>query len=261
MKVFSWLFILLAFYFTSCTPQRAATNTYLLNVADTSGNDMVGFKQPLIKQGDLLSIRVYSAALGTVDEIKVDAPYNLTEKAIPQTTIGGVTTGFLVDPAGNVDYPTLGLIKAEGLTKEQLAEHIKAKLSPVLNQPTVVVRYLNYRVTVLGEVGSPSSVVLPTERVTILEALGLAGDITEFGRKDNVKVMRETNGKREIGTINLTSGDMLTSPYFQLQQNDVVFVEQTRRRLRQQDQQVLVQQIGIASSVITAVALILNFLK
>jgi polysaccharide biosynthesis/export protein len=89
----------------------------------------------------------------------------------------------------------------------------------------------------------------------------LAGDITDFGKRASVKILRENNNQREIGTVNLTSKDLFTSPYYHLQQNDVVFVEQESRKIRQQEQQNLAQQIGIATSIITAIALILNFIK
>jgi polysaccharide export outer membrane protein len=194
---------------------------------------------------------VYSTAVGTTPE--ADAPYNLTDQ--------GGSSGFLVDLNGNIEYPQIGLIHVEGLTKEEVANIIKKKFETQLNNPSVVVRFVNYRITVLGEVGGPSTFTIPTERITILEALGLAGDITEFGRKDNVKVIRENNGLREIGTIDLTSKDMFLSPYYRLKQNDVVLVEQTRRKIQQQEQQMLVQQIGIASSIITAIALVLNLIK
>ena len=125
-----------------------------------------------------------------------------------------------------------------------------------------MIRFLNYRISVLGEVHTPGTYTVATERVTILEALGLAGDITEFGKRDNIKVMREnTDGQREIGTINLTNSDMFNSPFFQLQQNDVVFVDQSERRQKLQNQQQILQQIGIATGIITILALTLNFLK
>jgi polysaccharide export outer membrane protein len=110
-------------------------------------------------------------------------------------------------------------------------------------------------------VGSSGTYTVPIDKVTILEALGLAGGITEFGKRDKVKVLRETNGQREIATIDLTSKDMFNSPFYYLQQNDVVFVEQTAKHRSQEDRQNLAQQIGIATSVITAIALILNFIK
>ena len=224
-----------------------------MDLTDTVGRDSIAF-QPVIQKGDLLTIRVYSASSGI--EPRADAPYNLPE----QGSVGG-TAGFLVDQDGNIDYPQLGRMTVEGLTREQLAEMIRLRLQDNLKQPFVIVRFLNYKITILGEVRSPGTFTLPTERVTILEALGLAGDITEFGQKNSVKVVREINGRREIGTLDLTSKDMFNSPYYRLQQNDVVFVEQTRRKITQQEQQVLAQQIGLASSIITAIALILNFLK
>jgi polysaccharide export outer membrane protein len=142
-----------------------------------------------------------------------------------------------------------------------VADLIKNKLQDQLIQPSVIVRFLNFKVSVLGEVNSPGTFTLPTERVTILEAIGLSGDITDFGRKNTVMVVRENNGQIERGTIDLTSSSMFSSPYYRLQQNDVVFVESNGKRLQQQQRQETAQQIGIATTIITAVALILNFIK
>lgn len=239
----------------SCRTQKQVTNNYLMNVHDTIIRDSIVFKQPVIQKGDLLSIRVYSLANGV--DPRADAPYNLVEGG----TGGNTGSGFLVDETGNIDYPQIGTMHVEGLTREQLAEEIKKKLADQLNQPSVVVRFLNFRFTVLGEVGRPGTITVPTERINLLEALGLAGDITEFGKKNTVKVIREINGQREIGTVDLTTHDLFNSPYYRLQQNDVVLVEQTARKLKQQDRQELLQQIGIASSIITAIALILNLIR
>ncbi len=252
MRIISLAFSTVLFLMVSCTVQRTVTNNYLQNTADTSGKDVVLPVKQLIQKNDLLSIRVYSTAIGSSPE--TDAPYNLVDQ-------GTSSAGFLVDVNGNIEYPQIGVIHVEGMTKEELADFIKKKFESDLKNPTVVVRFVNYRITVLGEVGNPSTFTLPTEHITILEALGLSGDITEFGRKDNVKVIRENNGLREIGSIDLTRKDMFLSPYFRLQQNDVVLVEQTRRKIKQQEQQMLVQQIGIASSIITAIALVLNLIK
>jgi polysaccharide export outer membrane protein len=212
----------------------------------------------LIQKGDLLSIRVFSKANGirTPDQTNADEPYNLQE----QGTSG--TTGFQVDQNGNIEYPQLGSLHVEGLTKEQTSDLIRSKLDTLLEQPSVIVRFLNFKISVLGEVKSPGTFTLPTERVTILEALGLSGDVTDFGRKNNVMVVREnSNGQIERGRIDLTSDSMFSSPFYRLQQNDVVFVESNGRKLQQQERQETAQQIGIATSIITAIALILNFIK
>ena len=241
--------------FSSCLGQRKSQRpNYLENVGDTSGREVVSFPEPVIQKNDLLSIQVYSASIRP----EVDAPYNL-----PQATAGGSTaqSGFLVNARGEINYPRIGTIKAEGLTKTQLADLIKQKLEGQLTDPAVLIRFVNYRVTILGEVNAPGSFTVPTERLTIFEALGLAGDITEFGRKNRVKVLRETNGQRETGIVDLTSKDLFHSPYYNLQQNDVVLVEQTGDRTRQREQQRIASQIGIASTIITTIALIISLTK
>jgi polysaccharide export outer membrane protein len=114
---------------------------------------------------------------------------------------------------------------------------------------------------VLGEVRSPGSFNVPTERVTLLEALGLAGDISDYGNKSVVRIAREKDGRLELGFVDLTSQDLFTSPYFRLQQNDVVFVEQNRRKLQQEERQNIAQQIQIATSIIATIAIILNIIR
>jgi polysaccharide export outer membrane protein len=194
--------------------------------------------------------------------INADAPYNLQEAGAAPG--GSTAAGFMVDQKGNIEYPQLGSLHIEGLSKEEVAGLIKSRIEgdTLLAGPVgVIVRFLNFKISVLGEVNSPGSFTLPTERVTILEALGLSGDVTEFGRKNNVMVVRENNGQVERGRIDLTSDSMFISPYYRLQQNDVVFVEATGRKFKQQERQETAQQIGLGVSIITAIALILNFIR
>jgi polysaccharide export outer membrane protein len=250
--------IILLFAAASCRTQKQVVNNYLQNIPDTTITDSILFKQPVIQKGDLLYIRVYSSAMGV--DPRVDAGYNLVEQSGGGAD-GMSTSGILVDEEGNFEYPQIGVIHAEGLTREQLAKTIKTKLEGQLSQPSVIVRFLNYRITVLGEVGRPGSFNAPTERINVFEALGLAGDITEFGLKNSVKVYREVNGERQIGTLDLTSKEIFNSPFYRLQQNDIVLVEQSRKKVKRQERQDVAQQIGIASSIITAIALILNLIK
>jgi polysaccharide biosynthesis/export protein len=256
MKFFSWICFLWAIImFSSCATQKRVPVNYLERVSDTSVV-VIEAANATIRTNDLLSIRVYSMSINPATDI----PYNLPETA--GAAGGPGSGGFLVDRNGFIEYPRIGTVKAAGLTREELAELIRMKLQDQLLQPSVVVRFLNYRFTVLGEVRTPGTFTVPSENVTILEALGLAGDVTEFGKRNQVKVMREReNGQREIATVDLTSTAMFSSPYFRLQQNDVVFVDQAERRLRQQEQQQVVQQIQIATGLITTIALILNFIK
>jgi polysaccharide biosynthesis/export protein len=249
------VFLAILFYASSCSTQKTALN-YLENSRDTSGKDMVNLQPPIVQKGDLLSIKVFSKANGL--DSKADAPYNLQEAS---SSGSSSVSGYMVDQNGNIEYPQLGPLHVEGLTREQVADLIKSKLEGQLEQPSVMVRFQNFKISVLGEVKSPGSFTLPTERVTILEAIGLSGDITEFGKRNTVMVVRENNGQIERGTIDLTSNTMFSSPYYRLQQNDVVFVESTGKRLKQEQRQEVAQQIGIGISIITAIALILNFIK
>src|SRR5258705_7736090 len=171
------LLLALPVYFISCGTQHKLPN-YLENVTDTTGKGEAKFPELLIQKNDQLSIQIYS--LSTLPE-KSDILYNL-----PSASAGGqgtMTGGYLVDANGNIEIPRLGSFHAEGLTKQELAAQIKKKLTePVelLKDPTVIIRFLNYKVTMLGQVSHEGVVNAPGERLTILEAIGLAGGITDY---------------------------------------------------------------------------------
>lgn len=255
MRLFSGFGLAIVCFLVSCRSQSGIIN-YLQQV-DSSGKYFLNLAEPRIQKNDLLSIKVYSQSA----DPRTDIPYNLPDQVLAGNPNTVNTAGFLVDVSGHIEYPMIGPIKVEGLTKSELAQLIKERLQNELKNPSVIVRFLNYRVTVLGEVRSPGTFTIPTERVTILEALGLAGDITDFGKRDTVKVAREVNGQMEIGYVSLNSGQVFNSPYYRLQQNDVIFVEQSRKRLEQEERQSVAQRVGIAASIVTAVALIINVIK
>ncbi|RYD95730.1 MAG: hypothetical protein EOP50_07560, partial [Sphingobacteriales bacterium] len=169
--------------------------------------------------------------------------------------------GYLVNVYGNIEMPRLGQVHVEGLTKTELEKTIKAKLTDVLTQPSVVIRFLNFRITVLGEVVRPGVQSVPTERLNILEAVGMAGGITEFGTIQRVRVLRENNGRRETAVLDLTSKKVFEDPYYQLQQNDVILVDQTDYKLRLGEQQRKTQQITFVLAIATSLALLYNILK
>lgn len=249
-----WIAAFCALLMTSCRTQRAVYN-YLEDVTDTSFKKNVFIAEPIIQKNDLLSIRVYSASLDPA----VDELYNMR---IQQGGGGSQQImGYLVDVAGYIEMPRIGKVKAEGLTKSQLETTVKERLSGELANPSVQVRFLNFRITVLGEVGAPGVLNIPTERLTILEAVGMAGGVTQFGKIKEVKILRENDGVRRMGTLDLTSQNIFTSEYYQLQQNDVVLVDQNRYKLRQTEQTRISQQIGFALSIITSIALLYNIFQ
>ncbi len=254
LRLITFLFIASAF-FSSCKTQQTVFG-YIENYNDTTIKDEVKYSEHIIQKDDLLSILVYSDA---ADGGLTDAMYNQIN-AGGSAAAAGAAQGYLVDNDGHLRFPRLGIIKALGLTKGQLSDVIRKKLDTVLTNPTVIVRLLNFRVTMLGEVTRPGTISLPGERLTILEAVGLSGDISIYGKKEDIVVIREVDGKVEYGKIDLSSKSIFQSPYFYLRQNDVVLVNPNKNKARLSDQ-VFNQRMGIAFSIINTIALLYNIFR
>jgi polysaccharide biosynthesis/export protein len=252
--------LVLSVYLVSCGTQQKLPG-YLENVKDTSGKEEVKTQELRIQKNDLLSIQVYS--LSTIPE-KSDVQYNLPCNNAAGAQTSANVCGFMVDVNGDIEYPRLGTFHVEGLTKLELAAQIKKRLTEpkvLLTDPNVIIRFLNYKVTVLGEVAHPGTINVPGERITILEAIGLSGDITLYGRKNTVKVIREVNNKREIGIIDLSSKNLFESPFYNLMQNDVVMVEPSKQRSKSTDQAIVQQRVGFVISIITAISVIYSIIR
>ncbi len=258
MKFFRILLLLsLPFYFFSCKTQQRLPY-YLDNINDSTGKGEVKFPDLKIQKGDLLSIQINS--LSTRPEVDVLYNFPVPPGAVAGSGGGsqsGSTTGYLVDSYGNIEHHRLGVFHAEGLTKYELAAEVKKRLTEpveILANPTVIIRYLNFHVTVLGQVGKEGPVTVPGERLTILEAVGLAGGITDYGKKNSVRVLREVNGQRETGIIDLSDKNLFESPYYNLMQNDVVLVAPTRQRMNDAEQQRAFQKISMGLTLVAAAA-------
>lgn len=162
------------------------------------------------------------------------APFNLTVPSTysPQGAVNWTSQSlqtYLVDNQGYIDYPVLGRIDVGGLTKSACEKMIREKIKPYLNEnenPVVTVRMSNYKISVLGEVANPGMFTVSNEKINILEALAQAGDLTIYGVRDRVRLIRENEkGRKEIHTLNLNDANLISSPYYYLQQNDIVYVE------------------------------------
>jgi polysaccharide export outer membrane protein len=264
MKLSGILLVAIVIFFVSCSSQKKVPYNYIEDTRDTTVNNAIKNFEPVIQKNDLLSIQVYSNS--TKPEIS-DALYNppaLSGAGAGTSSSGnsgGSANGYLVDINGDIKFPRLGTIHAEGLTKEQLADSVTTKIGNALENPVVIVRFLNYRISVLGEVGHPGTFPIPYEKVTIFEALSLAGDIPVTGKKTNVRVLREVNGNRQVGTIDLTSKDVFQSPYYNLQQNDVVLVDVKKSKATQIDEAKEMRRITLALSLISSFALLYNIFK
>jgi polysaccharide export outer membrane protein len=227
--------------------------------SDTTSINEIIVPELRIQKNDIISIQVYSAST----KPEIDELYNL--KTIVTTNAqGSNTNGFLVDMKGNIEYPRLGVFHVEGLTKDELALQIKKRLTEpivLLVDPTVLIRFQDLQITVLGQVNAPGLLKIPGEQITILEAIGLAGDINEYGKLDGVKVIRKVDNKIQTGIIDLTSNTLFSSPYFQLMQNDVIMVQASKKKLKKMEQDAVAQRIGFGISIITAFAFIFNIFK
>lgn len=145
-------------------------------------------------------------------------------------------SGYTINQEGNIDFPVLGAVHVGGMTREEVASHIKKELieNNLVKDPVVTVEYMNLTVTVLGEVANPGRFSIDKDRLTLLDALSMAGDLTIYGKRDNVSVQREEGGKQVMYKVNINSGkELYASPVYYLQQNDVIYVEPNSVRARQ----------------------------
>lgn len=214
---------------SSCVNSRktAYFNDVQNGIYKTSYNPPV----PVIHKNDLLSIFVSS--------VNMDATQIFNAPSLPTTTsasANGSTSqnvGYLVGDSGTIQFPVLGKIQAEGLTVKELTDNITDSLvaKKLLIEPLVTIRFLNFRVTVLGEVGNPTVITVPNEKISLLEAIGLAGDLTIYGKRDNVLLIREEEGKKIVRRIDLNAPETLTSAFYYLKSNDVIYVEPNKNKI------------------------------
>lgn len=180
---------------------------------------------PTIREDDLLIITVSAADMDAV------RPYNLlletrpTYGAVGNLSSNSQQQSYLVDNNGNIDFPILGRQLVAGKTRAELVDHLRELIAKDVRDPIVNVRIVNYKVTVLGEVNRPGSYTIEGERITLPEALGLAGDMTIYGKRKDVIILREIEGKKEHKIVDLTTVASLQSDYYYLKQNDVVYVQ------------------------------------
>lgn len=206
--------------------------TYFKNLQDSSQIKDIkaaNFIEPLIRPDDILSVNIQTIDPGTNATLNQG---NLQPSTGTGTNLAGATntSGYLVDKEGSIELPLLGKIKVSENTTTQARELVRDKAKIYYKNPTVQVRFSNFKITVLGEVSRPAPYILPNEKVSILDAIGLAGDLTIFGKRENVLLIRENNGKKEFYRFNLNSTDSFKSPAFYLQQNDIIYVEANKAK-------------------------------
>ena len=249
------LFYFLVFCFVvSCGPSRNLVYFSDLNENAEQSAKILNLPDTKIQPDDILSISV--STLNPESNALFNSGILLpTVTTLNNPTSTLVKEGYLVDKNGFISFPVLGQVKLGGLSKEEATRKMVTELKRYIKgEPLVNIRFLNFKVTVIGEVNNPSTLTISSDKINILEALGMAGDMTPYGKRENVLIIREKEGKRNITRINLNNKEALNSPYFYLQQNDVVYVEPSKAKaLAASTNRAYLPIITAATSLITIV--------
>ncbi len=188
--------------------------------------------EPKIEINDVLRINVSSSSVNE----EIVAPFQMPNQGQQGGGAGGgqnmSLTGYIVHPDGNIKFPVLGEVDVKGLTRSEIASSLERQIEAYVKDPIVDVRIVNFSVTVLGEVGNPGRVQVSDGRITIPELLAEVGDITYDGRRENILVIREVEGIKKVGKIDMTETNLFSSPFYYLKQNDIVYVEPSYRAVK-----------------------------
>ncbi|TDD75945.1 polysaccharide biosynthesis/export family protein [Flavobacterium caseinilyticum] len=177
-----------------------------------------------IQPDDLLMISVYAEDPEIAKSFSLNVSTGLTSVA----SKGSV---YLVDANGSIDFPTLGKMKVSGLTRTEVLDLLDAKISRYIKKPIISLSISNFKVSVQGEVGKPGTYPILSERITLIEALSMAGDLTVFGKRDNILIIREIDGVKSFNRVDITKAGFMNSPFYYLAQNDVVYVEPNQNKI------------------------------
>jgi polysaccharide export outer membrane protein len=265
---------LLLMIFSSCGNTRALV--YMQGKFDTAELSKVVYPEPIIQKGDILGIIVYS------DNPEATRIYNQSEITVAgssslagaggagggnQATGGGSISGaspsaggYMVDENGNIEFQGLGVIHVDSMTRAQLKDTLDARLKNFLTNPYYAIRFLNFKFTILGEVGKPGVYPIAGDHISLFDALGESGDMTFFARRDNILVIRQTLGKREFARLDITKPEILKSPYFYLHAGDVVIVEPNAKKVVANDQTTL-RNVSILTAIISTFAILYSIFR
>lgn len=253
-------FLVFLFYCLAigCHPKgKLRTEIYFNQHKDSLLALIVEKSEPTIQPGDKLDISVYA-----LDPLSV-AAFNI--KSLDQSGSGsGSSTGYLVDNDGTIGFPQLGRVLVKGYKQKQLVDTLTNKLSKFVNDPMVLVHFMNFKITIIGEVNSPKVLIFPEGKANLIEAIGMSGDLSVFARRDNIQVIREKDGRREFGEVDLLKINSFNSPYYNLQQNDIIYVQPNKSKSSNTDQ-TLFRSLSIITSVMSVIStifvLVINITK
>ena len=232
-------FLIAIIIFSSCTTYKNIP--YFTDVSDTSKPILAGtvpFKSPVIQVDDILSVNIQTLDQNLTSFLNsgsITPAISTSSTGYTNSPTAQVVTGYLVDKNGEIELPFAGKIKVLGLTTSEARDLIEKEVSKSFNNPVINVRFANFKITVLGEVARPSYYVVPNEKINIFDALGMAGDLTIYGRRENVMLIRDSLNGKQLIRLNLNSKDIVSSPYFYLKSNDIIYVEPSKAKIAATD--------------------------
>ena len=236
IKLCRYFGIAILFLAASCGSPRKAIYFNTHDKADSVITSVQSFPRPevIIKPDDIVAVNVSSVdAFTQADPVAIfnngGVNYNVEgQQRVGQAAQGTGLKGYLVDNEGYIDFPVIGKVKIGGLNPTEVKKVLAEKISNYLKSPVVEIRVINFKVNMLGELSRVGPVLVPNHKISILEAIAAAGDIPITGRRDNVLLIREKDGKQEFARLNLNSKSIFSSPYYYLQKNDILYVEPNR---------------------------------
>ncbi len=263
-------FVAILLTFTSCkTKEKANELNYLQNIDQLVTETSQKSAQSTIQIGDQFVIMITAKDMAVVKPFNQNYSSNeITQFSLPSSNIP--TQGqekvsgpiYVVDSEGVIDFPVLGKLFASGKSIVEFKDELRSRLSKYIKEPSVSMRISNYKVTVLGEVNKPGQYAIPDGQSTVLNALGLAGDFTMYGKRDDILLVRNENGQITKERLNLLDSDFINSPYFNLKQGDVIYVSsnQTKEKISRQDPNTGVY-IAIAGTIIGLAGIFITIFK
>ena len=220
-KTLPFLVVLLLF---SCKPRKEMV--YYQNIDELANMQNSNSYQIKIQPDDLLTIIV------SAEDTEASIPFNLGASANGAATAGQSTSqSYLVDAAGTIDFPILGKLNVAGQTRSEVLHLLEGKIAKYIKNPIVNLRVINFKISVQGEVITPGTFPVNSDRITLIEAISRAGDLTLYGKRDNILVIRETNGVKSFSRVDITKADFINSPFYYLAQNDVIYVEPSKVKI------------------------------
>jgi polysaccharide export outer membrane protein len=245
------LLLFFSIFFLSCASKKDIV--YLQDVDTIKASNSFSY-EPVLKNDDLLSIIV------SADDPEVTYMFNIPQiqgNYKVDESQSSIRT-YLIDSYGQIEFPVLGKISLAGLTRSEAIKELTQKVKPYITNPTINLRILNYKVSVIGEVIKPGSYNFSSERVTLLEALAIAGDLTIYGKRNNILIIREKNNEKTYNRVDITNSSFVNSEFYYLTQNDVIVVEPNKTRINSSSFGPNVLGIISAASIIISILILLQ---